>query len=160
MLIVEANLDDTNHAAAIVQVLDTYASDAIGGGVPLADQVRERLVACLREHPTTLVLLAYEESEAVGVAICFLGFSTFKARSLLNVHDLAVVPERRGRGIGRALLTAAEDRARERECCKLTLEVQEDNSRAIGLYRSFGFGNMRMGDSAATRFLEKPLDLP
>jgi hypothetical protein len=36
--------------------------------------------------------------------------------------------------------------------------VQEDNGRALGLYRSFGFSDLVMGDSDPTRFLVKPLD--
>ena len=74
---------------------------------------------------------------------------------LLNVHDLAVVPEWRGRGIGRSLLSAAEDRARSRGCCKLTLEVQDGNSRARALYETFGFSDYVVAGTGATRFLEK-----
>ncbi|MDP7573186.1 MAG: GNAT family N-acetyltransferase, partial [Myxococcota bacterium] len=96
----------------------------------------------------------------VGVAVCFLGFSTFQARPLLNIHDLAVLPEWRGRGVGRALLAAAEDRARQRGCCKLTLEVQDSNRRALQLYERFGFSDFVIGDSGPTRFLAKLLDLP
>ena len=114
----------------------------------------------LKAQSSSLVLLAYEADAAVGAAVCFFGFSTFKARPLLNVHDLAVVPGQRGRGIGRALLAAAEDRARARGCCKLTLEVQEANARARGLYRSFGFRDYAIGDWESTRFLEKPIDRP
>ncbi len=156
--IVEADLDSAAHAAGVVEVLDSYAADPVGGGEPLAADVRERLVPALREHPTTLVLLATAGARVVGLAICFLGFSTFRARPLLNIHDLAVRPELRGRGVGRALLVAAEELARKRGCCKLTLEVQEDNRRALGLYRSFGFSDFVIGDSGPTRFLAKPLE--
>ena len=38
----------------------------------------------------------------------------------------------------------------QRGCCKLTLEVQEDNMRARTLYESFGFADFLVGDSAAT----------
>ena len=119
--------------------------------------VRERLVPALRDHPTALVLLAYADEEPAGIAVCFFGLSTFKARPLLNIHDLAVVPQYRGMGVGRALLQAAEDHARGKGCCKLTLEVQDDNARARALYRSFGFEDFVVGNSAATRFLAKPL---
>jgi ribosomal protein S18 acetylase RimI-like enzyme len=155
--IIAADLDDPAHAAAIVDIIDSYAADPAGGGVPLSDDVRRRLVPGLREHASTLVLLAYETGAAVGAAVCFFGYSTFKAMPLLNIHDLAVVPGQRGRGIGRALLDAAEEHARERGCCKLTLEVQEANAPARGLYRSFGFREYTIGDWEATRFLEKPI---
>ena len=154
----EADLDSSADAAAILDVLESYASDPIGGGRPLAADVRERLLDGLRAHPTTLVLLAFEDGEAVGIAVCFFGFSTFQARPLLNVHDLAVVPQRRGGGIGSALLGAAEAHARERGCCKLTLEVQDDNHRARAVYARFGFTDFVLGgDAVATRFLSKAL---
>jgi hypothetical protein len=50
-----------------------------------------------------------------------------------------------------------ERRARSRGCCKLTLEVQDDNRRARALYESFGFADFVVGDPAPTRFLCKPL---
>ena len=153
----EADFGDAVHRAAIVDVLDSYASDPVGGGEPLNDDVRARLVPALENHPTALVLLAFSGTRAVGIAVCFFGFSTFQARSLLNVHDLAVIPEFRGAGIGRALLEGAEAHALRRGCCKLTLEVQDDNTRARALYESFGFTDFMVGNSAATRFLTKPL---
>ena len=154
----DANLDDPADAAAIVDLVSSYASDPFGGGVPLAPDVRTRLVPGLRVHPTTLVLLAFVEKRPVGVAVCFFGYSTFQARPLLNVHDLAVLPEARRRGVGRALLAAAEERARARGCGKLTLEVLDGNQRARALYTSCGFADVAVGDSASTRFLSKFLD--
>ncbi len=158
--ILDADLADPEHGRAIVEALDTYAADPAGGGRPLAADVRERLVPGLREQPTTLVLLAFGDGRPVGVAVCFFAFSTFRARPLLNVHDLAVVPEWRGRGIDRSLLTAAEAHARSRGCCKLTLEVQDGNSHARALYESFGFADYVVAGTGATRFLEKLLRHP
>ena len=152
----EADFSNPAHCAGIVEVLNSYAADPVGGGEPLTQQVRERLIPALRDFPTALVLLAFVDQHAVGVAVCFFGFSTFQARPLLNIHDLAVVPEHRGKGIGRALLTAAEAQALRRGCCKLTLEVQDDNRRARGLYERFGFADFVVNNSA-TRFLSKPL---
>jgi ribosomal protein S18 acetylase RimI-like enzyme len=151
-----ADFTDPVHRSGIVDVLDSYAGDPVGGGSPLADDVRARLVPTLERHPTALVLLASWERRPVGIAVCFFGLSTFQARPLLNVHDLAVIPEFRGKGIGRALLTAVEAEARRRGCCKLTLEVQDDNVRARALYAACGFGDFLVGGSP-TRFLTKAL---
>jgi ribosomal protein S18 acetylase RimI-like enzyme len=129
----------------------------VGGGQPLRSEVRERLIPALREQPNSLVLLAFADERPVGIAVCFFGLSTFQARPLLNIHDLAVIPEHRGKGIGRALLTEAEKHALDRGCCKLTLEVQEDNLTARTLYDRFGFADFVVGDSGPTRFLSKPL---
>src|SRR6188472_634458 len=113
------------HAAGLLSVLDSYAREEMGGGAPLSLDVRQRLVPALREQANALVLLAFADGAVTGIATCFFGFSTFAARPLLNVHDLAVLPASRGRGVGRALLVAAEERARARGCVKLTLEVRE-----------------------------------
>ena len=137
--IVEADLNAAEHQAAVVELLDAYATDPMGNGKPLADEVRKRLVAGLQELPTTLVFLAYDQTSPVGVAVCFRGFSTFVARPLINVHDLAVLPTHRGRGVGRKLLAAVETRARESGCCKLTREVLENNRVARRFYADFGF---------------------
>ncbi|MEO6186731.1 MAG: GNAT family N-acetyltransferase [Steroidobacteraceae bacterium] len=152
-----ADLDNPGDAAAIVQMLNAYASDPRGGGVPLTAPVQHRLVAGLRAHPTACVWLAFDGQAAVGVCVGFIGYSTFHARPLLNIHDLAVLAGQRGRGTGRALLAAAEAHARDADCCKLTLEVQDDNSPARQLYERFGFLDVRYGDSGPTRFLGKPL---
>jgi len=156
--ILDADYTDPTHRDGILAVIDSYASDPVGGGAPLPPGVRDALVDSLRDFPTSRVLLAFVDDAPVGAAICFMGFSTFAARPLLNVHDLAVLPEWRGRGVGRALLSGAEERARRDGCCKLTLEVQDDNLRARGLYESFGFADFVVGSEAPTRFLTKSLE--
>lgn len=124
-----------------------YALDVMGNGGPLPQEVLARLVPALREHPTTIIFLAYVDDRAVGIATCFLGFSTFSARPLINIHDLAVLPEHRGRGIGRSLLEAVERKARQRGCSKVTLEVQENNSRARRVYETAGFAQAVYGET-------------
>ncbi len=153
-----ADLASPDDAASIVRVLDSYASDPRGGGQPLAADVKSRLIPGLRAHPTTRIWLAFDGVEAIGLCVGFLGFSTFRAKPLLNIHDLAVVPGRRGGGVGRALLAAAEAHARAAGCCKLTLEVQDDNTPARALYERCGFRDVKYGDSGPTRFLAKALE--
>ena len=138
-VIVEARLDEREHQEAIVSLTAAYAEDVMGNGRSLPPDVLEALVPGLRAHPTTLVLLAYVDGTPVGIATCFLGFSTFAARPIVNVHDLAVIRELRGRGIGRALLRAVDTAARARGCTKVTLEVLEHNRNARGFYESQGF---------------------
>ena len=158
--IIDADLTNPAHRAGIVDVLNAYACDPAGGAEPLSAEVRQQLVRGLEAHPTSVVLLAIADQRPIGIAVCFLGFSTFRARPLLNIHDLAVLRQWRGRGVGRALLGGAQERARRRGCCRLTLEVQDDNRPALALYRQFGFDHFVVGQSAPTRFLVKPLDLP
>lgn len=152
-----ADLTSDADAAAIVALIDAYARDPRGGGEPLPADVRGRLVPGLAAHPTSRAWLAFDGDEPVGVCVAFVGYSTFKARPLLNIHDLAVLPSRRGRGVGRALLAAAEAQAIAEGCCKLTLEVLEDNP-ARHLYQRFGFEPSRYGNSGPALFQVKPLD--
>jgi GNAT superfamily N-acetyltransferase len=152
-----ADLQNPTDASDVVSLLNTYANDVAGGGESLSADIQTRLIPALIAHPATLVLLAHSATTAVGIAVCFFGFSTFNAKPLLNVHDLAVNPGFRGKGIGRALLTEAEQQARKRGCCKLTLEVQDNNRTARSLYCGFGFEDLVVNDAAFTRFMTKPL---
>ncbi len=151
-----ADLQRAEDAAAVVEIIDGYARDPVGGGRPLPAAVRDRLPAALARHPTAVIFLAFVDAEPAGVAVCFEGFSTFHARPLLNIHDLAVNRDRRGQGIGRALLEAVEAEAVRRRCCRLTLEVQDENRRARRVYDRFGFTDFAVAGSA-TRFLCKAL---
>ncbi len=135
-----ADLADLGDAAAIVEVLDCYAGGPTGQGRPLSDEVRRNVIPGLRAHPTAFVLLACIGDRAVGIAVCFQGFSTFAAQPLINIHDLAVLPQYQGQGFGRLLLEAVADVARERGCCKLTLEVLDRNAAAKRLYERAGYG--------------------
>ena len=135
-----ANLEDPAQAKALVEILDSYARGPGGQNEPLSARARSTLVRGLAEHPSATVLLAFVESEPVGTAVCLWGFSTFAGMPSVNIHDLAVLPAFRRRAIGRALLAEVELRARERGCCRITLEVHDSNEGAKGLYRSVGFG--------------------
>ena len=147
---------DARHAQALLALLDEYARSASGGGQPLAADARARLPAMLAERTHYVGLLAWAGEHPVGLVNCFEGVSTFKARPLLNVHDIAVTATLQGCGVGRRLLQAAEAIARERGCCKLTLEVLEGNTGAIALYRKAGFAAYQL-DPAMGRamFFEK-----
>jgi ribosomal protein S18 acetylase RimI-like enzyme len=156
--VIEADLDDAQHQTAILYLVNAYARDPMGDGRDLPYAVRDRLIPGLRQHPTSLVFLALDDATPIGIAVCFVGFSTFAARPLINIHDLAVVPECRGQGVGRLLLERVEAKARELGCCKLTLEVRDDNHLAQRLYQRFGFGDMP-GEHSTVRnwFLQKGL---
>jgi len=153
-----ADLDDPTHGRAVGAMVDAYARDPMGGGEPIAPEVLGVLAARLRAHPTTRVWLAWDGERPVGAAVCFLGFTTFEARPLLNVHDLVVAASHRRRGVGRALLEAVEAGAREAGACGVTLEVREDNPPARALYADFGFRDSRFGgEERPMRFLTKAL---
>jgi GNAT superfamily N-acetyltransferase len=156
--IVEADLERPEHQQAVLEMVDSYAQDPMGNGKPLAEDVRRALIPGLRKHPTTLIFLAYDGPAPIGIAVCFLGFSTFAAKTLVNIHDVTVVPARRGQGIGALLLAGVERKARALGCCKLTLEVQEHNYRARKVYQAAGFAQAHYQDAAGgALYFAKPL---
>ncbi len=156
--IVRADLDNPEHQAAVLEMTRDYARDPMGNGCDLSDDVQEVLIQRLRTHPTTRIFLAFDGKEPVGIATCFIGFSTFAARPLTNIHDLHVTVDHRRRGIARRLLEAVEEDARELDCCKLTLEVQQNNRPALSLYGSFGFvGGQYQAEAGGVLFREKRL---
>lgn len=156
--IIEADLSKPGHADALIDLLDCYARDPMGGGAGLSQYARANIGAALMEREGCSVILAYEASRPIGLLIAFEGFSTFACRPLLNIHDIVVMPEFRGRGIVSLLLREAERIARECGCCKLTLEVLEGNESAMKAYSRYGFVNYQL-DPVLGRamFLEKQL---
>ena len=147
--VIRAQLANPEHAAALMRLMDEYASGPTGGGQPLNAYVRAHLAATLRTRPGAHSLLAVERDELggeifVGLLNAFEGFSTFACKPLLNIHDLIVTEAWRGQGIGRQLMQAAEELARELGCCKLTLEVLEGNSKARAAYESLGYAGYEL----------------
>lgn len=138
--VVQADYQDPLHAAALVELLDHYAQDPMGGAEPLSADTRRHLVAELARRAHAFSVLAFVNGEAVGLVNCFEGFSTFACQPLVNVHDVAVRQDMRGRGLSRLMLEKVEAIARERGCCKLTLEVLEGNAPAQAAYRKLGYG--------------------
>lgn len=126
-------------AEALVMLLNAYAQDPMGGQEALPAQTVTTLCQRLAHFPGAVSWIAWAGEEPVGLLNSFMGFSTFKARPLLNVHDIAVLPAWRGQGIAQQLLAAAEAHARAQGCCKLTLEVLSNNTRAQHAYERFGF---------------------
>jgi ribosomal protein S18 acetylase RimI-like enzyme len=147
-----ADYGDPADLDLVIRLLDAYACDPMGGGKPLSDAVKQGLRRDLPQVPGAFAVLAIEGEEAVGAAVCFMGYGTFAAKPLVNVHDLSVLPAHRGKGAGAALLRGVAEEARARGCHKVTLEVRDDNP-AARLYRREGFTD---GD-APMRFLTRTL---
>lgn len=146
-------------AAALVALLDAYASDPAGGGEPLSDFAKAHLVRELSSRPQAYSVLAFDGDQPVGLVNCIEGFSTFKCKPLVNVHDVAVLASHRGRGIAEQMLALAETIARERGAVKLTLEVLSGNVPARKLYERIGFAGYQLDPTMGTaQFMQKWLD--
>lgn len=99
----------------------------------------ERLAATLfgpRAYAETLI--AEWDGEPAGFALFFHNYSTFLARPGIYLEDLFVKPERRGKGIGKALLKRLAELAVERECGRVEWAVLTWNEPSIGFYKSLG----------------------
>src|SRR5262245_49007622 len=83
-------------------------------------------------------LICERDGEAVGFALYFFTFSTFLARPTLYLEDLFVVPEERGKGAGRALLSALARVALRKGCGRMEWAVLDWNTPSIGFYERLG----------------------
>lgn len=160
--VVRADYARPAHAQAVVAMLDAYASDPMGGGEPLSDFAKANLVASLAARSQAYSVLAFlgeNDATPVGLVNCIEGFSTFACRPLVNVHDVAVLGGFRGQRIGERMLELAEQMARERGACKLTLEVLSGNAGAMRLYQRVGFANYELDPAMGQAgFMQKWLD--
>ena len=108
---------------------------------PTDEQVRTTVDALLRD-PATEFLLAGLDGRDAPAGVCQLRYrlSVWTATDDCWLEDLYVHDQARGTGLGRALIEAAFECARARGCARVQLDVAEDNTRAIEIYRKAGFG--------------------
>jgi GNAT superfamily N-acetyltransferase len=99
------------------------------------DQLRQSLFG---ERRVAEVVIASYEGEPAGFALFFHNFSTFLGRPGVYLEDLFVVPELRGHGIGRVLLSYLARLAVERGCGRLEWWVMDWNEPAIRFYERLG----------------------
>jgi GNAT superfamily N-acetyltransferase len=151
--ILNADLSNPRHASAIVELLNDYAMDAMGGGQQLAEFVKANLIAALGKRSDVHVVLAFVGEQPAGLAICIEGFSTFACQPLLNIHDLAVAKAFRGQGISKLLMQQVEQVAIGLGCCKVTLEVLEGNLPALALYKASGFAGYELNPAMGKAML-------
>jgi ribosomal protein S18 acetylase RimI-like enzyme len=150
--------DNPVHADAIFRILDSYARDPMGGSNALGSFTRENLVTELKRRNWVITFLALSRGVPAGLLIAMEGFSTFASRPLMNIHDVAVLPDQRGNGIGKVLFAAVEEEARVRGCCKMTLEVLSGNTVAMNLYEKLGYHPYELDPKAGSaQFWEKSL---
>jgi len=90
------------------------------------------------EQPRAEVVLAELAGRPVGFALFFHNYSTFLAKPGLYLEDLFVLPEFRGRGFGKALLTHLAKLAQERGCGRFEWSVLDWNEPSIQFYQSLG----------------------
>jgi GNAT superfamily N-acetyltransferase len=149
-LIVDVDWMNPKHGQDLVDMLEVYATDLMGGGQGLLPTTKANLFESLGRLGTCHAILAYVDEEPAGLLISFEGFSTFVCKPLLNLHDIVVSSPFRGRGISKMLMNRAEEIARELGCCKMTLEVLSGNKVAQSAYAAFGFEGYQLDAEQGT----------
>ncbi len=128
------------HEAEDVARLVVEFRDHLGADWPSANAFLagvERLI----ERPDTAFLLGtpHEDAPPSGVAQLRFRYGLWYAAEDCLLEDLFVRDDARGQGVGRALVQATIDLARERGCRRVELDVNDANPPAVALYESFGF---------------------
>ena len=122
-----------------------------------AGEVIHRVVAQLVRDPNTDYLLAAAGGEAAGVCQLRFRLSVWTGADDCWLEDLYVRDDARGGGLGRSLVDAAVERARERGCKRIELDAAEDDERAQAFYQSVGF-TMEPKPPGRNLFLGRRLD--
>ena len=107
-------------------------------------------------RPVAETVLAFYGQEAVGFALFFENFSTFRGKPGLYLEDLFVEPEARGLGVGRTLLAFLARIARQRGYSRMEWSVLDWNTPAIEFYRTLGAE--AMGDWTVFRLKEEEME--
>lgn len=143
--------ENPEHMKVLIELLQMYAQDPMGGNELISQSVIDALPNALQQRPFMHSFLVYENTEAVAFANCIESFSTFSAKGVMNIHDFAVSPSCRGKNVSQFLLQGIQEFALSIGCTKLTLEVLEGNTSAIRAYEKAGFEayqlNPQMGNA-------------
>jgi ribosomal protein S18 acetylase RimI-like enzyme/ketosteroid isomerase-like protein len=129
-----ASAADAEAIGGLLHDFNAEFDDITPGPQALAKRVVELLAG-----GDTIVLLAGSGPD--GLAVLRLREAIWMQALECYLAELYVVPERRGQGIGRALMEASMDIAREHGAAYMDLGTSEDDVAARALYESLGFSN-------------------
>lgn len=136
---IQIDLAKQEHVDGLIYLLDAYMRDPMGSHAPMPDGLDSQIIDGLKNYPGYLGFLVKADGRFAALANCNKNFSTFKAKPLINIHDLVVHPDFRGKGVGKFLLDSLAAYGEAHGYCRLNLEVRHDNVNAQKLYRKAGF---------------------
>lgn len=145
--ITRADLENKNHANAYLTLMSHYAHDPMGGGKDLSDYVKQNLVSTLLKRNDIVTLLIFKQDIPVALLTAIEGFSTFSCKALFNIHDVVVLKDFRGIGLTSMLFSEIEKIAKQRDYCKVTLEVLSGNTIAKNAYAKYGYADYQLDPS-------------
>ncbi|NRB77070.1 MAG: GNAT family N-acetyltransferase [Saccharospirillaceae bacterium] len=157
--IIQIDYNNQQQNEDLLYLLNEYACDEMGGGEPLSEFCKQNLIKNLTNNQSAVSFILYDQQKPIGFSNCFLGFSTFICRPLMNIHDFAVLDGYRGKKLSQLLLTHIEQYAKIKDCCKITLEVLENNHAAKKAYQNYGFAGYELLEkSGVAMFWQKKLE--
>jgi ribosomal protein S18 acetylase RimI-like enzyme len=133
------DFDNAVHCQALCTLLNAYMADPMGDHEAHDEAKQRALVKGLKAHPTSITLFMVMDGRFMGLVNGFMNFSTFNLMPFINIHDVFICPEYRGRGLSRKMIGKMKEIARDNGCCKVCLEVRYDNPAAQACYRAEGF---------------------
>jgi len=147
-----ADIGDAERIGALLHDFNTEFDDLTPGAEAMAARVGE----LMREGELDVLVAG---ADPVALAVLRFRPSLWRPGALdAYLEELYVVPGLRGHGIGRALMRAAIDLARERGARDMHLCTSEDDVAARRLYESLGFINRERGpDGPVAYFYEREL---
>lgn len=89
------------------------------------------------ENPAFICWVAEVQGSIVGMALCYVRYSTWKG-PVLYLEDLIVTEAFRGRGIGRALFETCLQYTRDHQFHRMSWQVLDWNQSAIDFYKNYG----------------------
>lgn len=107
----------------------------------MSDEVEcdeKQIERTLFDEKSAEVILCEENGTPVGFALFFHNYSTFKGKKGLYLEDLFVLPEKRGKGYGKALLLELAKIAHQRDCGRMEWCCLDWNTPSIEFYKSLG----------------------
>lgn len=127
-----AGPQDAEDLGRLLHDFNTEYEDLTPGPEVLARRMRALLTG-----GDTVALLAGDGPD--GLAVLRFRPAIWAEADECYLAELYVVPDRRGQGLGRALMEAVLAAARERGCAWIDLGTSEDDTAARGLYTAMGF---------------------
>jgi len=142
-----ASLRDYEELCGLFHQLDELHREArpdMFQAFPPPARTREQIAQWLAQ-PDSTVLVAQSEEGVVGLAVLLTrtpsGFAGAAPRKVIELDNLVVRADQRGRKIGRRLLAAVVEWSRQRRATHVEVAVHDFNRHAQRFYQSFGFAS-------------------
>jgi ribosomal protein S18 acetylase RimI-like enzyme len=150
----EINYKNKNDKIVAVTMLNEFMNREKNNG-----EIEITIIEKIQNLGYAKIYFCEDANDVIGIAVCFKGFSTYKQRELLNIHDFYIRSNYQGKGIGKNFLDYIQDECKRNNYCRVTLEVYNDNINAIKLYKKCGFiGSTSKENDQIIYAMKKDLD--